>query len=589
MIKAHLISYVQSFLRYTSTLFTLNVWVVTYFLISTTAEAVERLPTTDVNNDHKNVRRPNILLIVADDLGYTDLGAYGGEIDTPNIDALADEGVVFSDFYAAPACSPTRSMLMSGMDSHLAGLGNMAEEVEFVENQKGKPGYEGHLSFKVISLPEAFKAAGYHTYMTGKWHLGTTKKTRPAARGFEKSFVLVKSGGAHLSMIPSVGPGKAEYRENDKRVDSLPKDFYSTEFFTEKLIEYIDEGRIDNRPFFGYLAYTAPHWPLQAPKESIAKYKGKYSDGYGRLLENRLKGLQTQNLIGENIEAFPKLPGEAAWEDLTLEQRQVSARKMEIYAAMVDDLDKYVGRVVDYLKNIGEYENTFIFLMSDNGPEGHHLDRGWDSLARWVKECCDNSYENMGRGNSYLWYGPNWARAGTAPSRLFKGFTSEGGIKVPAIAHYSKFTAKGLINRQLVSVMDVMPTLLELARIQLPKDMHYKERKHLPMQGKSMLEMLMGESDRTHGPEYVLGWELFGKRAIRHGEWKLLWEPSHKLWSWHSSVKTDRWQLYHLPDDPAELYDVSGRYPDKYKQMIALWDKYVAENNVILPNFSSGY
>jgi arylsulfatase A-like enzyme len=295
--------------------------------------------------------QPNILLIVVDDLGFNDLSLFGSEISTPNIDVLAQEGMVFTNFHVAPTCSPTRAMLLSGTDNHIAGLGNMHEEMP--DNQRGQPGYEGFLNDRIAALPELIRDAGYHTYMTGKWHLGLTEETSPAARGFEKSFTIVQGGaGAFSNMLQIFGPEKAMYREDRQLLDSLPDNFYSTKFYTEKMIDYINSSHGDGKPFFSYLAFTAPHWPLQAPAESIEKQKGKYDEGYDVLRERRFNALKEKGLYAHDSEPFPKLPGEPTWESLSSEEKKYEAKKMEIYAAMVNDVDIYIGKLITYLKEI---------------------------------------------------------------------------------------------------------------------------------------------------------------------------------------------------------------------------------------------
>ena len=423
--------------------------------------------STDVNVGSEqteiiNSARPNILLIVADDLGYTDLGVYGSEISTPNLDMLAREGQMFSNFYSSTMCSPTRAMLLSGMDNHRAGVGNLYAKI--ADNQKGQPGYEGYLSDHVVSLPELLQAAGYHTYMTGKWHLGDDEAHSPATRGFDKSYVLAESGASHFSDMKSLsGPELAIYRENGKQLDSLPEDFYSTRFYADKMIEYINQDRNDTNPFFAYLAFTAVHFPLQTPGDSIRKYAGKYDQGYDVLHTNRLNRLRELGIFAADKEVFPPLLDEKPWDELSEQERRESSRRMEIYAAMIDEIDSYVGKVIDYLKEVNEYENTLIFFMSDNGAEGHRLEDGLIPLLEWSGQCCDRSYDNMGNAGSYVMLGPNWARAATGPFRLFKGFTTEGGIRVPAFIHYPAAIEGGKINHDIVSVMDVMPTLLDFS------------------------------------------------------------------------------------------------------------------------------
>lgn len=532
---------------------------------------------------------PNFLIILADDLGYTDLGTYGGEIGTPNIDALANEGIVFQNFYAASACSPTRAMLLTGVDNHLAGMGSMYQEQ--APNQEGQPGYEGHLNFRVATIAELLQDAGYHTYMTGKWHLGYGEDTSPAARGFERSFAALAGGSGHFNMMPMVGPGKSPFRKDHDMVDSLPDDFYSTRFFTRELIDYIDADRANGKPFFAYLSYTAPHWPLQASRESIEKYAGSYDEGYDVLQAQRVSRLKELGLLGEHVEAHPRLAGETAWEELTAEEQAKQARLMEIYAAMVSDIDQYVGEIIDYLKSIDEFDNTFILFMSDNGAEGHAMDQAILPMGPWIEQCCNNSIENMGNHDSFLWYGANWARASTGPWRMFKGFTSEGGTRVPAIMHYPRLNAAsvGTVIRDPATVLDVMPTLLELSGLSHPGN-QYKGREIESLQGASMLPMLRGEAEPNHPADKIIAWELFGKTALRQGNWKIVQEPPGDFWSPRNPLGENyKWLLFNLAEDPTELVDLSAERPDKLKDMLVLWDVYAAENNVIIPNKVMGY
>ena len=538
--------------------------------------------------DEQEASRPNILLIVADDLGYTDLGVYGSEIETPNLDELARGGQIFSQFYSSSMCSPTRAMLLSGMDNHRAGVGNLYAKL--ADNQKGQTGYQGYLRNRVASLPELLQAGGYHTYITGKWHLGESEEHSPAARGFEKSWVLAESGAGHFSNMQSLsGPGQAIYRENGRKLDSLPAEFYSTRFYADKMIDYIGQGLGDGRPFFAYLAFTAVHFPLQAPGESIEKYSGRYDEGYDVLHAQRFQRLKELGIIPAGTEAFPPLPAEKPWDRLTGQERRVSARSMEIYAAMIDDLDRYVGKVMDYLKDAGEYDNTLVFFMSDNGAEGHRLDDGLIPLREWSHQCCDNSYGNMGNADSYVMLGPNWARAATGPFRMFKGFTTEGGIRVPAFIHYPAYIQSGEVRKEILTVMDVMPTLLEIANISHPGT-EFNGREVLPMQGRSLVGLLGRGTPAAAEREFSMGWELLGKRAYRKGDWKIVWQPDQDTWEpWTDGINTEQWQLYNLADDLAEMRDLSVQHPQKRHELISLWKDYVQENNVILPNWISGY
>ena len=543
----------------------------------------------DSDTSGSTASRPNVLLIVVDDLAFNDLGLFGSEIRTPNIDALAREGVFLTNFHVAPNCSPTRAMLFSGTDSHNAGLGNMAEDLS--PNQKGNPGYEGYLNFQVAALSELFLDAGYNTYMTGKWHLGLTEETSPAARGFEKSYTILQGGGgAFANMLPLVGPGKALYWQDDVKLEELPEGFYSTEFYTELMMEYINGDLDDGKPFFAYLSYTSPHWPLQAPQESIARYKGAYDAGYDALLSQRLQNLKDLGLVAADVEPFPRLLDEKPWDELSAEEQRYQAKIMEIYAAMVDDVDIYIGRLIDNLKEIGEYDNTIIFFMSDNGPEGHALQKTFPEAAEWTKQCCDNSYENIGNADSYVWLGPNWGQAGNTPLRMFKGYPSQGGVRAPAFFHYPRAMQVAAMNDSITTVKDVMPTLLELAGVEHPGAGMFQGREVLAMQGRSVVPVLTGERDTIRAPGDYMGWELFGKQAIRQGDWKIINIPSIPSRDVRLPVlKPGQWQLYNLAEDPAEMNDLADSNPEKLRELLALWEQYTTENNYIYPDILTGY
>jgi len=292
--------------------------------------------------------------------------------------------------------------------------------------------------------------------------------------------------------------------------------------------------------------------------------------------------------LAESTQPYPRLAEEPAWTDLNADQKKREARMMEIYAAMISDIDVYVGELIAYLKSIDEFENTFIVFMSDNGAEGHPVGTSIGAVARWLEQCCDNSYENMGKRDSFLWYGASWARASVGPWRMFKGFTSEGGIRAPAFVHYPELAGQQ-INEAVVTVKDVMPTILDLAGIDHP-GFTYKGREIVPMSGKSMLPLLRGISDSIHQPDESIGWELFGKTAIRQGDWKIVQEPDDAFWTVRNPVaEAYRWRLFNLAEDPTELNDVSGQNPVKLQEMIRLWDEYEERNGVIIPNQVMGY
>ncbi len=533
------------------------------------------MPDNDNNGGSAALRRPNFLVILADDLGFSDLGAFGGEIHTPNLDALALAGLRFTDFHSAPACSPTRSMLMTGTDHHIAGIGTMLEVAlpEFT----GAPGYEGYLNERVVTFTELLRDAGYLTLMSGKWHLGLTRETSPWARGFQRSFSLLPAGANHYPVHLDLGARGAAtlYMEDDRFIDELPADFYSSNYFTEKLLQFFGERTDTNQPFFAYLPFTAPHFPLQAPKELVAKYRGRYDAGPEVLRSERLARLQALGLCPAEVKPHPVFSRIGQWDDLSPEQRAVSARGMEVYAAMVENLDWNVGRAVDYLRSTGELDNTVILFMSDNGAEGAIMEAMpilGPHMAEQIRKNYDNSLENIGNPNSFVWYGPLWAQAATAPSRLYKAFTTEGGIRVVGFITYPGLARQSEISTAFATVMDVAPTLLELAGVAACGS-HYRGRPVEPMRGRSMLAYLNKASDHIHTADEATGWELFGRRGLRQGEWKALLLPKPE--------GSGAWQLYHLGEDPGETCDLALTHPNDLQRLLASWENYVSETGVL--------
>ncbi|KQS05365.1 arylsulfatase [Sphingomonas sp. Leaf357] len=515
-------------------------------------------------------RKPNILIIVADDLGYSDVGAFGGEIRTPNLDALASRGLKLTGFHSAPACSPTRSMLLSGTDNHLAGLGNMSELL--APNQRGQRGYEGYLPSDIVSLADRLHDLNYATLMSGKWHLGTRAEDSPARHGFDQSFDLAQGGGNHYGLDISKKPGDfgTTYWENGQQLATLPANFYSSDTYATKLIEFL--GKADKtKPFFAYLTFTAPHWPLQAPDEDVARYKGKYDAGFEVLREHRLARQKALGLIPQNVVAHPieVLKGSKRWADLSPLEKAEHSRAMEIYAAMVDRMDQNVGRVIAHLKATGQYDNTIILFTADNGAEGLDVARAEiPGLSLRVK-AADNRLENWGKPTSYIGYGPGWAQAATAPSWLYKGFTTEGGTRVAAFIDWPGGKRSG-VSGVYGTVMDVVPTLVEAAGGEW-RGSSYAGRTVQPVRGSSWRPYLTGAAKRVHAPDEHVASELFGRRAVRQGDWKAV-------------NLGDGWRLFNLADDPGETRDLAKSEPKRLAALAAAWDGYGKQVGVILPS-----
>lgn len=517
-------------------------------------------------------KRPNIIFLVADDMGYSDISPYGGEISTPNLEALSKKAVSFTNYRSSPVCSPSRSMLLTGVDNHIAGLGTMFEYI--TPNQKGKPGYEGVLSDRIVTLPQILKDAGYHTYMVGKWHLGEEPSQTPDKKGFTKTFSLLEGGGDHYSnrgFSPKIPINR--YNSDGKDV-TLPKDFYATKFYTDKMIEYIESNRKDGKPFFTYFAYTAPHSPYQAPKEYIDKYINTYTPGWDKVRAERFKRMQKMGLIPDYVEMSPRWEEVKAWDELTPEGRRTAAKTMAIYAAMVDYLDMSIGRFIDYLKQTGQYENTIFVFISDNGADGHNRDEDED-YAKWFQQIgVDNSYENMGLPNSFVTRGIGWAQVSVTPFYAEKATEAEGGIRDPLMIYYPGKIESGRRSDAVVSIKDIAPTVLDYAGVRHPGNT-YQGRPIYPLTGplagRSLRPLLEGRADRIRQDNEAFGAEVFGtvNKALYWGDWKIL-----KL----DPPFGDRtWKLFNLRIDPGEQNDLSKMYPTQLQKMIAAYDQYEKE------------
>jgi len=519
--------------------------------------------------------RPNILLIVADDMGFSDPGVYGGEISTPNIDALAAEGLQFSNFNVAATCSPTRAMLMTGVTSHKVGMGNMKEIM--ADNQKGQPGYETWLNDQAVTLPTLLRDAGYRTYMAGKWHLGARPESLPNARGFERSVALLESGADNWEAKHYLPAGTATWVEDGQPI-SLPDEFYSSFYYADKLIEYLDSGQGSDQPFFAYLAFQAVHAPHHAPEAYVEKYAETYQEGWDAIRQQRYERLTAMGLLPRTAESvissdwgtfYDTSPID--WDSLSDQERDYRARQMAVYAGMAEAMDESIGRVISHLKASGDYDNTLVIFMSDNGAESTVLT---EIAPLFYRLRYERDYAELGRRGSWSEYGPGWAYASNSPFYSYKGSPFNGGMRVPMIMRYPAVIEPGSRTSAFGYVTDIVPTLLELSNTPAP-DGEYQGRKVHSIMGTSMTPLLRGESERIHAAEEVIVYELAGGIAIWQGDYKLVASRSGAI-----AARPDA-LLFNLRDDPLERHDLSVQQPEKVAELMQAYHRFVNEHGLV--------
>ncbi len=518
--------------------------------------------------------KPNFLVIVADDMGWADLGFLGSRIKTPNLDALVDRGVFLSNFYVAPSCSPTRSMLLTGVSNHMAGVGTM-DRLQ-TPNQLGNINYAAQLHNGVVTVAEALQTQGYRTMMSGKWHLAPhDERQRPNRRGFDQSFGLLQGGASHFADQKQLTPLEAvDYLENGEPVE-LDPDFYTSIGYTDKIIEYIGGSR--PQPFFAYLAYTAPHDPLQVPDDWLDRYDGVFDDGPEAAGTDINKKLIELSLLPADAARQPPLnfpfwlpSHRKPWADRTDEERQDTIRRMEIYAAMVELLDQQIGRVISHLDATNQLENTYVLFFSDNGASvgTPFVYRG--STREWVHEQFDFSFAKMGKKGSYTTMGREWAHVSNTPFRLFKGTVGDGGVRSPLIIAGGDL-ARGSLITTPAHVMDIAPTLFDLAGVETQTSPLY-EGKLQPV-GDSLVPLWQGgDFDR----ERMLITTQFGQRMVRWGQWKATFI--------HPPLGNATWELFDIVRDPGATQDLADDHPDVIAEIKDAYDAFAESNGVIDPD-----
>jgi arylsulfatase A-like enzyme len=513
--------------------------------------------------------RPNIVVLLADDWGFSDVGAFGGEIATPHLDDLARRGMRFSNFHVSASCSPTRAMLLTGVDNHRNGVGNMRETIP--QSHLGKPGYLGVLNTKVVTLASLLKDSGYRTYAAGKWHVGTELHNLPPARGFQRSIVQGDSGSdnwetgkRYLDLSDRV------HWFEDGKVAEMPTDYYSSKFFVDKTIAYIASGAKDSKPFFAYVAFQANHIPLQAPTEFIAKYKGRYDKGWTELRQARRDKAIALGIIPQNT-PMVTMRTTADWNALSDKDKQYQARRMEVYAAMADAMDFHVGRLVAHLKESGDYDNTVFVFLSDNGSEASDP---YSVLAGrlWLDWQYNKGIEQLGAKGAYSIIGPSWASAAASPLSTYKFYSGEGGIRVPLIISGVASMQRNQIFSGLAHINDIAPTLLELAQVARPSG-SYQGQAVEPMTGSSLLPALQGQVQHVHPADKAIGYELSGNQAVFKGDLKLIKNIP--------PVGDGLWHLYDIRNDPGETKDLQSQMPDVFIAMQADYAAYAKANGVL--------
>ena len=514
---------------------------------------------------------PNIVLILADDLGYTDLASYGSEINTPTLSALAQAGVSFSNYHTAANCAPARAMLLTGVDAHLAGVPNIPEML--APEQRRHAHYQGVLGDNVVTVATLLEGAGYHTYMAGKWHLGSAPGKLPSQRGFERTVALADSGADNWEQRPYIPLyDKANWYADGKEY-TLPEDFYSSRFLVDKTIEFIGSNLEDGQPFFAYLPFQAVHIPVQAPQEFIDRYMGVYDGGWHVLRKQRLARAAELGIVPEGVDMVD-MATTLDWQSLDDERRRYEAKRMAVYAGMVEAMDFHVGRLVDYLKSRGQYDNTLFIFTSDNGAEASGPADPDEFAARRMTSSLGytTDYDTLGLKGSYGTISPSFASAAASPLAYYKFYAGEGGMRVPLIVAGESLPQKGVFSDAFSYVTDITPTILSFAGVSAPGE-RYAGRPVEPMIGRNLGPVLRGEADSVYGPEDTVGYELAGHAVLFQGDYKIVYH--------RGPLGDERWQLFNIVEDPGETRDLAAEMPQQFQQMLSAYERYVRDNNVL--------
>jgi arylsulfatase len=546
----------------------------------TTHKSIYAQPITQTN-------RPNILLIIGDDFGFSDIGSFGSEIATPNLDALAREGKILTNYHTYATCSPARSTLLTGVDNHIVGLGTMHETL--VSNQVGKPGYEGYLNNRSVTVAQLLKDDGYHTLMSGKWHLSGEglDSTSPSAKGFEDSFSLQEGGAQHFSSGSYVAGHHSTFRNNSEVIPRPDNKTYSNDMYTNIMLSLLKKYQGDGKPFFAYLAFQVAHTPFQAPQEDIKKYEEVYKVGYDKIREQRFEKQKQLGIWPKDMQLPNYIPPVIPWSNLTKDQKDYRAKVMAVHAAMIDNMDMNIGRVIQYLKETGQYDNTLIVFASDNGTTepvelSDFITGGTNPKEQQAfVSTFNNTLPNLGNKNSLVGFG-SWGEAqDVSPLSGYKASQFEGGIRVPFVVKLPRnesVTNKTSIGPEIIRafthVIDMTPTLLEYAGIQMPGSV-YKESTVYPIMGRSLKPLFDEKIAKVYNDNEVIAQELFNNAAVFMGHWKAVKNTP--------PLGTDKWQLFNIVNDIGENHDLAKEQPDILEKLVSAYNEYAKDVGIVVP------
>ena len=529
-------------------------------------------------------KRPNILVLMGDDFGYSDIGPFGSEITTPNLDTLAKDGKILTNYHTNSVCSPARVAFLTGVDNHIGGIGTMYENI--APNQVGKPGYETYINNRVVTVEELLKDSGYHTMMSGKWHLsghGLENGSSPYQRGFEDVFTLLAGGAQHFDGGPEQSGGPPLFMRNDKVVPRPDNGTYSNDLYTNIMLEQIKKYHGDGKPLFMYLSFQVAHSPFQAPDDVIKKYEGVYKGGYNQIREQRFEKQKQLGLWNADMKLPQRIPGVEQWDNLTQDQKAYRAKVLAVRAAMIEDMDTNIGRVIKYLKDIGEYDNTLIMFTSDNGSSEpvEMKDLALGSVTSAEAEAFVNKFNNtvpnIGNANSLVNYGAWGAMPSVSPLSYYKSTQGEGGIRSPFVVKLPNAgnQTKTDVVDAFVHVNDMTPTFLEYAGVLHPGSTYNGHPVHAII-GKSIKSLLDGKIQVVHPDDEPIAQEMFNNTVVFMGHWKAVKNGP--------PTSDGKWHLFNITADIGENSDLGSQHPEILAKLVSDYDKFGKDVGVIVPN-----